>query len=156
MVPVPIGRFHDQGISSLRRDWIPDYCQTTSADVAGKDESFCLSPFRTVHQHGCRAKNMTSVDIAGAYPRDDVERLVVGDTDHQIHCAHGVSHSVDRLYEFLLPLREKLGVFLLDMRGVRKHYGAQVAGRGGRPDRFGVTLPDQVRKTPRVVDVSMR
>ena len=50
----------------------------------------------------------------------------------------------------------KLGVGLLDMRGVGKHYGAQITRRSRRPDRFGVALRDQVRKTPRVIDVSMR
>src|ERR1700681_1486259 len=141
MVPVPIGRFHDQGISALGRDWISDYCQAASADITRKDKSFCLSSFRAIHQHGCRAEDMTSVDVTGAYSGDDVERLVIWNTDHQIHRAHGVSHSVERLDELLLPFRQEIGVLLLDIRGVGQHYGAQITRRSCRPDPFGAALP---------------
>ena len=46
-----VGRLHDQRVSTLRRNWIPDYGQATSADVSRKDQPFCLSFLRTIDQH---------------------------------------------------------------------------------------------------------
>jgi len=98
---------------------------------------------------------MTRVDIAGTHSRNDVEWPVVGNTDHQVHRAHCVSHSIQRLDELLFPLRQKFGVLLLNVGRISKHDGTKVPGCRRRPDCLGVAFRDQVRKTPGVVDVGV-
>jgi hypothetical protein len=94
--------------------------------------------------------------VGSPYPGNHVERFVIRDADHEIHCPYRVTHSIQGLDEVLLPFRQEFGISLLDVSRVGEHYCAEVPRCGSRPDGFGVTLSDQIGKPARMIDVCMR
>ncbi len=153
VVAVAVGRFHDQRIRSFRRDGVTDDGQSTPPDVTREDEPFCLAVFGAVEDYGSRAEDVSGIDVAGFDPGYDVERLSVRDSDHEIHRSDGVSQSIQRLDEFLLPLGEKLSVPFLNVSRVRQHDGSQIPSCRRRPDRLVVAFRYEIRKPARMVDV---
>ena len=129
MIPVPIGRFHDQRMGGCRRSRIPDNRKSTASNVTGENQTLCVPILCTVERHGGGAKDMARVDITGTDPGNHIEWLVVGNANHQIHRAHRVAHPVEWLDEVFSPLCQKLGVLLLNVGRVSKHYRREVASR---------------------------
>src|ERR1051325_1842 len=126
MVAVAVRRFHNQRVSSLRRSWIAHDRQPAASYVTGENESLRFPILRTVERDRRRAKNVASIDIRSSQPRNDVERPVVRNANHQIHRAYRVAYAVQRLDEILSSLGKKLRVLLLYMRGVSEHYGRKI------------------------------
>ena len=65
-------------------------------------------------------------------------------------------HPIQRLDKVLLPLRQKFGVFFLNVGRVGEHYCAEVACCGSGPDCFAIALRNQKRQPSGMVDVRMR
>ena len=87
--------------------------------------------------------------------RYDVERSMVGNGAHELYRPRAVPQGVERL-DWLLPSTgQKLGVLILDVRGVGQHDGAKVPRRWGAPDCALVSVPDEKWKTACVVNVRM-
>src|SRR6185503_10553533 len=72
VIPIPVRRLHYQCIRTDGGNWFPDYGEAAASDIAGKDQSFRLSPFRTVEKHRGSSQYVPGIDIARPYSRHHV------------------------------------------------------------------------------------
>jgi hypothetical protein len=146
MVPIAVRRLHYQGVGTFRRDGIANDRQATPPNVTRKDQSLCFPAFGAVEHHRSGAEDVPGVDIGSPDTRDDVERLVVRLTDHEIHGTDRMTESIERLDEFLFSLGQEFSVPLLDVGRVCEHDRGKIPGCGCGPDRLVVPFRYQVGK----------
>ena len=135
---------------------IADDRQAAPADVAGEDQAVVArlgDP--DVHRRG--AEDVAGVEELEREVLPQVGDAAVGHADHQLLGRDGVGQGVQRLAlraRLAAPL-EELEVLLLDVRGVREHDRAEVAGRRRGVDGAVEAVPHQQREPARVVDVGV-
>ena len=99
---------------------------------------------------------MPGIDVRCAYSGQDVEGFVIWNAHHLLDSCCCIGEVVQRINVFLSPPREKLGVFLLDVRTIAKHDCREIA-RGWRTvDGPAVSATRQNRQSSRMIDVRMR
>ena len=82
VITIPICRFHDQCIGTIRRCRIPNDRQATAPNISGEYQPFRFPGFRAVEEHRGGAEYMARVYVGRANSWNDIERPVVRDAHH--------------------------------------------------------------------------
>ena len=159
MLPVPIGRFHQQVVGVLEGARIAQDLCVVPAQVSGKNDAQRFGSGAQINLNNSRTQNVACVADSDARVLGEVHHLAVIERAQLPRGLFRVSRRVEGQSRLVLAvplLVRKVRILLLQVGGIQQRDFGELACRRRGPYRPVVSVAYEAREHSDVIDVGVR